>query len=502
MLERREGPGLETSFANGGQISADHAAPWAKPGVPLQALKWLLQEDAPLLFRLRADPAQWRWGLQFLRNCTAARFQANAARLRRLGQYSRTQLRALRAETGIQYDHLSRGILVLYTGERGFEPGWKTPDECVAIEPAVASMEPRLDGGRYYPEDESGDAYKFTAGAREALRGKGRANSNSASPSKAVPWKATRSQRSDEPAINSIGADAYVLALGSYSPLLARPLGIDLPIYPLKGYSVTMPVKDPAAAWTVSLSDEAHKLVLSRLGDRLRIAGTAELNGYNTEINKVRCEAIVRRAWNCFPKRATHAAPSTGRACGPLRRATCPASAARGIRTSSSTPATARSAGRTPAAPAASSPTSSAGASLKSKPATSDVLPWGSRSRGTKPCDGLATVEKALELHTGIGRGRFKELREIAPCPGFEDRGPDALRHRFHRQVADQEIGFALVQAPLEQPDVRENFPRPRAEHDLEVALRHRLRIARRRLAGESDDQNVPVERACDVKVH
>ena len=118
MLDRREGPGLETSFANGGQISADHAAPWAKPGVPLQALKWMMQEDAPLLFRLRADPAQWRWGLQFLRNCTAERFKENAARLQRLGRYSRAQLQALREETGIQYDQVARGILVLYTEGR------------------------------------------------------------------------------------------------------------------------------------------------------------------------------------------------------------------------------------------------------------------------------------------------------------------------------------------------------------------------------------------------
>ena len=299
VLERREGPGLETSFANGGQISADHAAPWAKPGVPLQALRWLFQEDAPLLFRLRADPEQWRWGLSFLRNCTAARFEANAARLRRLGVYSRTQLRALRAETGLQYDQVSRGILVLYTEGRGVEPGMKSPGECVAIEPAVASLKDRLAGGRYYPEDESGDAYQFTVGLAKLCAAKG------VEFEFGVTIEGFSVQGNRIAAVNtktsSIKADAYVLALGSYSPLLARPLGIDLPIYPLKGYSVTMPVKDPKAAWTVSLSDEAHKLVLSRLGDRLRIAGTAEMNGYNTEINEVRCEAILRRVESLFP---------------------------------------------------------------------------------------------------------------------------------------------------------------------------------------------------------
>ena len=300
VVDRREGPGMETSFANGGQISADHALPWAKPGVPLQALKWMFREDAPLLFRLRADVEQWRWGLQFLRNCTESRFRANAARLQQLGRYSRAQLRALRKETGLQYDHVSRGILVLYTGDRPFEPGWKTPEECIALEPAVASLRNQLVGGSYYPDDESGDAYKFTSELAKLCA------ANGVQFDLGVSIKEFEFERNEIRGIKtsrskSIQADAYVLALGSYSPLLARPLGIHLPVYPLKGYSVTLPVKNPAAAWTVSLSDEAHKLVASRLGDRLRIAGTAELNGYNTEINQVRCDAIVKRVMELFP---------------------------------------------------------------------------------------------------------------------------------------------------------------------------------------------------------
>jgi len=300
VLDRREGPGLETSFANGGQISADHAAPWAKPGVPLQALKWMLREDAPLLFRLRADPAQWRWGLQFLRNCTAERFRHNAAQLQRLGRYSRAQLQALRKETGLHYDEVSRGILVLYTGERDFEPGWKTPEECIAIEPAVASLRGQLVGGSFLADDESGDAYKFTAELAKLCAATG-VNFEFGVSIQGISYR-NGEITGVRTANSEVKADAYVLALGSYSPLLARPLGIDLPIYPLKGYSVTMPVKNPAAAWTVSLSDEAHKLVLSRLGDRLRIAGTAELDGYNTAINQVRCEAIVKRVMELFPE--------------------------------------------------------------------------------------------------------------------------------------------------------------------------------------------------------
>jgi len=294
VIDRRESPGLETSFANGGQVSADHAAPWAKPGIPLQALKWMLHEDSPLLFRPRADPAQWRWGLAFLRNCTAARFRANATRLQRLGRYSRDQLHALTRDTGLKYDGLRRGILVLYTGDRPFEPGWRTPDECVALEPAVASLKDRLVGGNYLPDDESGDAYKFTTGLAELCKANGVEFSFGFSLDRL-------SAQNGKVFSSHYPADAYVVALGSYSPLFTRPLGIDLPIYPLKGYSVTMPVKDPKAAWTVSLSDDAHKLVLSRLGGRLRIAGTAELNGYNTELNTVRCEAIVKRVMQLFP---------------------------------------------------------------------------------------------------------------------------------------------------------------------------------------------------------
>ena len=300
VVDRREGPGLETSFANGGQISASHALPWAGPGVPLQALKWMLREDAPLLFRLRADPAQWRWGLQFLRECTSERFRANAARLTRLGLYSQAALHKLRQETGIEHDQVERGILVFHTSAGKSGENWKTPDECVAIEPALAPSRQRLSGGTWYPTDESGDAHKFTLELAKRCVAKGvRFEFGVDMKGFIVDGGGIAGMKTAAGPL--IKADAYVLALGSYSPLFARPLGIQLPVYPLKGYSVTMPVKDPTAAWTVSLSDEAHKLVLSRLGDRLRIAGTAELNGYDTSINEVRCEAIVKRVMEMFP---------------------------------------------------------------------------------------------------------------------------------------------------------------------------------------------------------
>jgi D-amino-acid dehydrogenase len=300
VLDRREGPGLETSFANGGQVSASHALPWAAPGVPLQALKWMLREDSPLLFRLRADPAQWRWGLQFLRECTAQRFLENAARLKRLGLYSQAALHKLRRETGIAHDQVERGILVFSTDAGKASENWKTPDECIAIEPALAPLKERLTGGTWYPTDESGDAHKFTLELAKRCVANG-VRFEFGVDMKGFSVDGDRIAGMKTAAGAPIEADAYVVALGSYSPLFTRGLGLDLPVYPLKGYSVTMPVKKPAAAWTTSLSDEAHKLVLSRFGDRLRIAGTAELNGYDTSVNSVRCNAIVRRVMDLFP---------------------------------------------------------------------------------------------------------------------------------------------------------------------------------------------------------
>lgn len=264
----------------------------------------MLREDAPLLFRLRADPAQWRWGLQFLRECTPARFRANTGQLVRLGRYSQASLHALRKETGIQYDQVERGILVFFTEEHKFGHDWKTPDECVALEPALAPIRHRLAGGEYLANDESGDAHKFTEQLAKLCAQRGFALilklKSGALPSITKISSLSIQRKDGTP--ETIRADAYVLALGSYSPLFARPLGIELAIYPLKGYSVTMPVKNPAAAWTMSLTDDAHKLVFTRLGDRLRIAGTAELNGYNTDINEVRCQAIVKRTMELFPE--------------------------------------------------------------------------------------------------------------------------------------------------------------------------------------------------------
>jgi len=320
VLERREDAGLETSFANGGQISVSHAEPWANPGAPATILKWLGREDAPLLFRLRADAAQWSWGLRFLRECLPSRTLRNTRAILSLGLYSRTELQRLRADAALQYDQQTRGILHLFSSAAeldrarrhadairalGVDRVLKTRDECIAIEPALADAKERIAGGDYSASDESGDARKFTqALARRAVAfgvtfHYGRTIRRLERDGDRIAAVIAAGAQGDEEAH---AADAYVLALGSYSPLLVRPLGFSLPVYPVKGYSITLPLAPGDVAPTVSITDEAHKIVFSRLGDRLRAAGTAELNGYDTTLNAVRCEAILRRAAELFPR--------------------------------------------------------------------------------------------------------------------------------------------------------------------------------------------------------
>jgi D-amino-acid dehydrogenase len=319
VVEREPEAGLETSYANGGQISVSHAEPWANPAAPRKVLHWLFKEDAPLLFRLRADPRQWAWGLAVLRECAHERTRDNMIQIVRLGLYSRASLQALRAETGIEYDHLERGILHFYTNAQAYdaavEPAklmreigcdrqLRGPEECIQIEPALGAARALLAGGTYTAADESGDAHLFTtrlAALAESLGVTFHYQHRVEALDRAGD-AITRIRIIDaEQRTRYMQADAYVVALGSYSPLLLRPAGISIPVYPVKGYSVTMPIVDPARAPTVSLTDDEYKLVMSRLGVRMRIAGTAELNGYNTELNKTRCRAILKRFETVFP---------------------------------------------------------------------------------------------------------------------------------------------------------------------------------------------------------
>lgn len=319
VLERNCGAACETSFANGGQISVSHAEPWANPGAPLKLLKWLGREDAPLLFRLRADRAQWRWGLQFLVECLPQRSRANTRALVNLGTYSRDHLQALRAATGLHYDQRTRGILHYYTSAREFEAALEParlmrelgcerrvidPREVVRIEPALAAIQSQLAGATYTAADESGDAHQFTVrlAALAAARGVAFQYGTRVTALRAEAGRVSAVEVVDASgAYRRLTADAFVVALATGSRDLVKPLGIDLNIYPAKGYSATLPVIDSVRAPTVSLTDDEHKLVFSRLGDRLRVAGTAELNGYNLALNPTRCDAILRRTLAVFP---------------------------------------------------------------------------------------------------------------------------------------------------------------------------------------------------------
>ena len=319
VVDRQPGAGLETSFANGGQISVSHAEPWANPGAPLKVLKWLMREDAPLLFRLRPDLNQWLWGLDFLRQCTPGRTRHNIKQMVNLGLYSRATLQKLRADTGINYQQKTEGILHFYTSEQeyadaqgpaavmrehGCELDMKTPDECVAIEPALAACRPQIVGGSMTPSDESGDAHAFTRQLAALCAAQGVEflyNTRIVGARKEGDTLRGVQIASAEGVVSELKSDAYVMCLGAYSPQWARLLGQTLRIYPAKGYSVTLPVINEAASYNVSLTDDEYKLVFSRLGNRLRIAGTAELGGYNTDLNLVRCEAIVRRVRQLFP---------------------------------------------------------------------------------------------------------------------------------------------------------------------------------------------------------
>ena len=319
VVDRQNQAGLETSYANGGQISVSHAEPWANPSAPLKVMKWLFQPDAPLLFRPRLYPAQWRWALSFLGQCTSARAAHNIRQMVNLGTYSRSQLQALRNEAGIEYNHLEKGILHFYTNPAEFDGAMEPTrimqdlgcdrqiidaDRAVELEPALKPIRNRIAGATYTSEDESGDARMFTQNLAKRCAEAG------------VEFRYGTEilgfERAGERVLGiqtlrdghheTLRADAYVLSMGSFSAALASQLGIFLNIYPAKGYSITVPVKNEEAAFNVSLTDDEYKLVYSRLGDRMRVAGTAELNGYSRKLNYTRCRAIVRRTAEVMPE--------------------------------------------------------------------------------------------------------------------------------------------------------------------------------------------------------
>jgi D-amino-acid dehydrogenase len=314
VLDRQPGPGLETSFANAGEISPGYASPWAGPGVPLKAIKWLLMRDGPLVLHPKLDPRMWLWGAQLLANCTAAAYAVNKGRMVRLAEYSRDCLIELREEAGLAYDQRTLGTLQLFRYQKQLDGAgsdievlrqYGVPFElldaagCVAAEPGLAGAAVDVAGGLRLPNDETGDCRMFTEqlAARAAAAGADFRYGTTIEALAAEDGRIT-GVRTDA---GTFSAGAYVMALGSYSPLLLRPLGVNLPVYPIKGYSLTVPVADAGRAPVSTVMDETYKVATTRLGDRIRIGGTAEIAGYDTTLNPVRLAPLERSLRDLFP---------------------------------------------------------------------------------------------------------------------------------------------------------------------------------------------------------
>jgi D-amino-acid dehydrogenase len=314
LIERQPGPALETSFANAGEVSPGYSAPWAGPGVPIKAVKWLLMSHRPLVLRPHLDWPMLGWILAMLRNCTAARYERNKSRMVRLAEYSRDCMKALREQTGIAYDERMKGTLQLFRtqqqldatgGDTAILDRFGVPYEllgrggCIEVEPALARVRDKFVGGLRLPGDETGDCHKFTCRIAELAAAKGaRLRFGESIQSLLTDGKRITGVVTDR---GRIQADAYLVALGSYSPRLVAPLGITLPVYPVKGYSITLPITDPAGAPESTVMDETHKVAVTRLGDRIRVGGTAELTGYTLRLHEARRRTLMHVVGDLFP---------------------------------------------------------------------------------------------------------------------------------------------------------------------------------------------------------
>lgn len=315
VIDRQPGPALETSFGNAGEVSPGYASPWAGPGVPKKALGWIMDKYGPLVVRPQADPYQWRWMLQMLRNCTSTRYALNKSRMVGIAEYSRDQLRALRADTGISYDERSQGTLQLFRKQSQLDGAgsdieilkqygvpYQVLDKagCVQYEPGLAGVQDLFIGGLRLPDDETGDCHLFTQALEKIAAGLG-VKFIYETTIKSVDVTGGRvAQVTTDKGIFT--ADQYVMALGSFSPLLLRPLGIDAPVYPVKGYSLTVPITDATVAPESTVMDETYKVAITRLGDRIRVGGTAEVGNYTPQPTAPRRLPLDKSLTDLFPK--------------------------------------------------------------------------------------------------------------------------------------------------------------------------------------------------------
>lgn len=314
VVDRQDGPALETSFANAGEVSFGYCSPWAAPGIPAKALKWLLMRHPPLILRPKLDRAMLAWMFQMLRNCTPERYAVNKSRMLRLADYSRTSLAEVRAETGIGYDERMKGTLQLFRTQQQLDASAKDVkalsadgipyevldrDDCILAEPALKHVREKIVGGLLTPNDETGDCFKFTntLAAKVAERGV-RFAYGTRIKDLGVEGGRVHGVATDR---GWLSADAVVVALGSYSPLLLKPLGIKLPVYPVKGYSLTIPITDPSRAPESTVMDETYKIAITRLGDRIRVGGMAEISGYTNDLCSARRRTLEHSVTDLFP---------------------------------------------------------------------------------------------------------------------------------------------------------------------------------------------------------
>jgi len=315
LLERQPGVALETSFANAGQVSPGYSTPWAAPGIPLKAMKWLFQRHAPLSIRFDGSLFQLQWMAQMLRNCTPERYAANKERMMRVAEYSRDCLKELRAETGINYEQRTGGTLQVFRSQAQLDAVEKdiavlrecgVPFELLdrdglsRAEPALAHARDRLVGGLRLPNDETGDCQLFTTHLARKLSSMGVKMRFGTSIEKLL-VENSRATGVRLTTGEELKADRVVLALGSYSRQLLTPLGLSVPVYPLKGYSLTIPLVDEARAPVSTVLDETYKIAITRFDKRIRVGGMAELGGFDLRLNPRRRETLEMVVSDLFP---------------------------------------------------------------------------------------------------------------------------------------------------------------------------------------------------------
>jgi D-amino-acid dehydrogenase len=315
LLERRDGVALETSHANAGQISPGYASPWAAPGIPLKAAKWLLQKHAPFTVRPTSDPFQLRWMLKMFANCTPAAYAINKGRMVRLAEYSRDCMKGLRDELALDYEGRQLGTLQLFRSQTQLDASkrdievleeygvpYQSLDAsgCEGVEPALARVRGKIVGGLRLPGDETGDCFRFTkALAAEAQKLGVEFVFNCAIDEIELAQGRAVAVRAGE---QRFKADAIVCALGSYATGLLRPLGLDLPVYPVKGYSLTLPMTNRDAAPRSTVLDETYKVAITRFDERIRVGGMAELSGFNLALNPKRYDTLAMVVGDLFPE--------------------------------------------------------------------------------------------------------------------------------------------------------------------------------------------------------